>query len=881
MPSTVTVQADQPIRPVADHALGLNLTFYDGNLNTPETAQLLTASGLSLFRISNGSGTEGNVHFDQPANERPGYAPGTTAQLLQAVQDFQGTGLVTVNYGSGGPQEAIAYVAYLNGQVGDMTPIGFGPQFGDPLYTTDYSARDWHTVDYWARLRSEAPRNDGSREDALRIGHPEPFHFHYWEVGNEQYFGPEYGPDGMAEDHHRYTRGATPTERADRYVTFARAFAGGAQAIDPNLSIGVDVGNPDVNDAGNPIAQWTLALMQACARQGYTPGFLSDHLYVFGPDVVSDATFLHSVDAPHPELTLDKGPTDWGTRAQMYQQDLGMLGAADQNVELLATEFNSYDSANTKQTTNLTNGLWYADSIGSILRTNYRAALFWDLRNAYTPMAPNPDLYGWREGGDEGLLGTFQGGDGTADTPARAGGPSNLDGANVRYPTYFAAQLVSHLAHGGDTVVQAGSDDTNLTAYAVQQANGHLALLLINKEAPSGAAEPKTVTIQIAGFIPTDTAHTWQYGTAEDNQQRDTGTSELTERMAVPLAIGQDGGRSTFSVRLSAYSMTVLDLTPTGEVMPQAPVLVQTAMANPHSLAVDAEAQLSVQATDVTGENHLTYSWTVAAGPAGATFSANDTNAAKQTAVRFTQPGTYEIRVTITNDSGRSITSEVQVDVHAAIDGGTAAGHFVQQVYRDLLGREAEPAGLKYWTNRVEQGDDRKDIVHEIEGSLEYRTREVEALYHRFLNRSSDADGLAQWVAALNQGTRLEEIETGFLGSQEYRDLRAGGTDASFLRTLYQELLDRDIDPTGFQAWSAALTTGAMTRSEVAVAVLNSLEGRRQVVENLYQELLERRADEVGIHYWPEFLTHGSQAELIAQIIASEEYFQRAGTPHG
>ena len=53
-------------------------------------------------------------------------------------------------------------------------------------------------------------------------------------------------------------------------------------------------------------------------------------------------------------------------------------------------------------------------------------------------------------------------------------------GSYVAYPTYFAEQLVSKMAHAGDSVVQASSDNANLAVYAVREASGHLDLLVIN-----------------------------------------------------------------------------------------------------------------------------------------------------------------------------------------------------------------------------------------------------------------------------------------------------------------------------------------------------------------------------------------------------------------
>ena len=75
-------------------------------------------------------------------------------------------------------------------------------------------------------------------------------------------------------------------------------------------------------------------------------------------------------------------------------------------------------------------------------------------------------------------------------------------------------------------------------------------------------------------------------------------------------------------------------------------------------------ANLSVLGADSGGEAGLTYTWsTTGAPPAAVDFSANGTNAAKNTTVTFAQAGTYNLQVTITNAAGYSTTSSVSAEV--------------------------------------------------------------------------------------------------------------------------------------------------------------------------------------------------------------------------
>jgi regulation of enolase protein 1 (concanavalin A-like superfamily) len=69
--------------------------------------------------------------------------------------------------------------------------------------------------------------------------------------------------------------------------------------------------------------------------------------------------------------------------------------------------------------------------------------------------------------------------------------------------------------------------------------------------------------------------------------------------------------------------------------------------------------------TDGGGESNLSYTWTQdrTAPPANVSFSANGTNAAKNTTVTFTKTGLYNFRVTVKDAGGLSVDSSVSVTV--------------------------------------------------------------------------------------------------------------------------------------------------------------------------------------------------------------------------
>jgi hypothetical protein len=336
------------------------------------------------------------------------------------VEAAGASGLTTINYGTGTPEEGGAYVAYLEGNANDNTPIA-----------------GWGTVGFWATLRGQNPLGNGDGLDFLRGGHAAPYNIHYFEIGNEAYF------DLWGRD----LPGAKTTANPAEYAKFTSDFAALAKQIDPQAQIGVDLGNP------NEFDDWNNGVINAASGLNYQPDFVSDHLYL--SDVAHDDgqlsdqdLLLHTVSDPNSVLpNHSNSPANWAGRDAAFRALLqNAYGAqAGSSIQLFATEFNSDASSSSAQSYGLAHGLFLADALGSILNSGYTAFTAWDLRT------------------DGPLLGNT---DATAYTP---------------YPAYFAEQLGSHLVHTGDQVLPAASDNQNLSVYATTRPDGTVEVLLINK----------------------------------------------------------------------------------------------------------------------------------------------------------------------------------------------------------------------------------------------------------------------------------------------------------------------------------------------------------------------------------------------------------------
>jgi fibronectin type 3 domain-containing protein len=188
----------------------------------------------------------------------------------------------------------------------------------------------------------------------------------------------------------------------------------------------------------------------------------------------------------------------WATDAANLRQMLNdYLGNAATNVTLEATE---NGTGGDKQCVSLPGGLFYADTIGQILQTEFDSRLWWDFRNGASDLTdPDPAFYGWRTNSDGSFL-------------IDGGIVYGLGGVGSAYPTYYVAKLMPHFAADGDTVVSATSDYPLLAVYSVKRTNGTLTLLVINKSSSSNL----TAAINLSGYLPYTNATVYSYGIPQD-----------------------------------------------------------------------------------------------------------------------------------------------------------------------------------------------------------------------------------------------------------------------------------------------------------------------------------------------------------------------------
>ena len=184
------------------------------------------------------------------------------------------------------------------------------------------------------------------------------------------------------------------------------------------------------------------------------------------------------------------------------------------------------------------------------------------------------------------------------------------------------------------------------------------------RQTPTGiGVAPATVSVATNATQPFTATVTDQFGAAMSPQPAVTWSVAGGGTISVSglfTAGGVAGGPFTVTAAIGALTgIANVTVTPVN-----APPSVVTAASAAPSPVTGTTTVLSVLGDDDGGEASLTYTWsTTGIPPAGVTFSANGSNAAKNTVATFTKAGTYAFQVTIRDAGSLTTTSGVSVTV--------------------------------------------------------------------------------------------------------------------------------------------------------------------------------------------------------------------------
>jgi hypothetical protein len=233
----VAIDATRAVRTVDERVFGVNAVIWDGACNTPQTITLLQAAGTRALRFPGGSASD-EYHWKTNTSLNYTWTWATAFDAFaNVVASLHAQVFITVNYGTGTPQEAADWVTYAN------TTKGLGIK--------------------------------------------------YWEIGNECYGSWE--TDSQSVPHDPYTYAV----RARDYLAAMKAadptIKVGVVAITGEDSYANNTSHPATNPrTGQTHNGWTPVLLATLRSLGVTPDFVIYHRYEQAPGQESDATLLQA-----------------------------------------------------------------------------------------------------------------------------------------------------------------------------------------------------------------------------------------------------------------------------------------------------------------------------------------------------------------------------------------------------------------------------------------------------------------------------------------------------------------------------------------------------------------------------------------------------------
>jgi len=221
---------------------------------------------------------------------------------------------------------------------------------------------------------------------------------------------------------------------------------------------------------------------------------------------------------------------------------------------------------------------------------------------------------------------------------------------------------------------------------------------------------------------------------------------------------------------------------------------------------------------------------------------------------------------------------------------------FVERLYNIVLGRPSEPAGLLNWVNhivsgRLTPGQVAQNFFFSAEfiGWRHSNDVFVDRLYRALMNREPEPAGMTNWLNHLQRGMTRQAVFNSFVASPEFTVLcRSYGLTPDsyvapigvqmFIIRLYSETLGRHPDPSGFTNWINHMQRG-MTGTSVARSFVFSAEVTNrgltndQFIELLYRTLLGRDSDPSGKANWLNHMRIGRSRDWVFnQFAASPEF---------
>jgi hypothetical protein len=131
-----------------------------------------------------------------------------------------------------------------------------------------------------------------------------------------------------------------------------------------------------------------------------------------------------------------------------------------------------------------------------------------------------------------------------------------------------------------------------------------------------------------------------------------------------------------------------------------------------------------------------------------------------------------EVIDAILSTAGRATWEQATVELAGGLVYSTppvsSTAKIIDSLYRTLAGRAADPAGLGFWTPRVER-EGVQQLARELVFASAHRRRVVEERYRALLGRAPDPSGLAFWTERLRTAGGQQSLVNALLATESFR----------------------------------------------------------------------------------------------------------------
>lgn len=205
------------------------------------------------------------------------------------------------------------------------------------------------------------------------------------------------------------------------------------------------------------------------------------------------------------------------------------------------------------------------------------------------------------------------------------------------------------------------------------------------------------------------------------------------------------------------------------------------------------------------------------------------------------------------------------------------AASFVRQQYRDLLGRSPSDLELFLDSLTVKSGSLSDYTAKLISGAdWQHAAGGVARLYQAYFGRDADTAGINYWTARVLRGTSLNVVSSSFAASSEFKTAYGALANDAFVDHVYKNVLGRAGDAGGTKYWTDKVTSGEASRGQVMTGFSESNEYRRKTqtrtnVTTTFAGLLRRVPTDAEYTEW----SGKPNIDLVRSILGSFDYANR------